>query len=109
MGNPSFFELYYKQGADELIFQDTVASLYQRNNLTEIIRKTAKNIFIPLTVGGGIRSLNDMNTVLRAGADKVSLNTAAIADPELINRAVKYLDLLLLSLRLKQTRLGIAI
>ena len=88
LGKPEFFsELYYKQGADELIFQDTVASLYQRNNLTEIIRKTAKNIFIPLTVGGGIRSLNDMNTVLRAGADKVSLNTAAIADPELINRA----------------------
>ncbi len=88
LGKPDFFaELYYKQGADELIFQDTVASLYQRNNLTEIIRKTAKNIFIPLTVGGGIRSLNDMNTVLRAGADKVSLNTAAIADPELINRA----------------------
>ena len=88
MGKPEdFAQLYYEQGADELIYQDTVASLYQRNNLTEIVTRTAENIFIPLTVGGGIRSLDDINSVLRAGADKVSINTAAINNPDFINQA----------------------
>ena len=88
LGKPEkFAQLYYKQGADELIFQDTVASLYQRNNLTDIISRTAENIFIPLTVGGGIRTLDDINGVLRAGADKVSINTAAINNPNFINKA----------------------
>ena len=88
LGNPEFFaQLYYEQGADELIYQDIVASLYQRNNLTEIVTRTAKNIYIPLTVGGGIRSLEDINKVLRAGADKVSINTAAISNPNFIDRA----------------------
>ncbi len=90
LGKPEdFARLYYEQGADELIYQDTVASLYQRNNLTEIVTRTAENIFIPLTVGGGIRSLDDINIVLRAGADKVSLNTAAINNPDLISQASK--------------------
>ena len=90
LGKPAdFAQLYYKQGADELIFQDTVASLYQRNNLTDIITRTAKDIFIPITVGGGIRSLSDINSVLRAGADKVSINTAVIGNPEFINQASK--------------------
>ena len=67
LGKPEdFARLYYEEGADELIFQDTVASLYQRNNLTEIITRTAENIFIPLTVAGGIRTLDDINTVLRS-------------------------------------------
>jgi len=88
LGKPEdFARLYYEQGADELIFQDTVASLYQRNNLTEIITRTAANIFIPLTVAGGIRTLDDINTVLRAGADKVAINTAAIGNPDFINQA----------------------
>jgi len=88
LGKPEeFARLYYEQGADELIYQDTVASLYQRNNLTEIVTRTAKNIFIPLTVGGGIRTLDDINNVLRAGADKVSINTSAIGNPDFINRA----------------------
>ena len=90
LGKPEdFARIYYEQGADELIYQDTVASLYQRNNLTEIVTRTAENIFIPLTVGGGIRTLQDINKVLRAGADKVSINTAAIADPDFINQASK--------------------
>lgn len=88
LGKPEDFALlYYEQGADELIYQDTVASLYQRNNLTEIVTRTAANIFIPLTVGGGIRNLEDINKVLRAGADKVSINTAAIGNPTFINKA----------------------
>ena len=88
LGKPEdFTKLYYEQGADELIYQDTVASLYQRNSLTDIITKTAKNIFIPITVGGGLRSLENINKVLRAGADKVSINTAAIQNPDFINEA----------------------
>jgi cyclase len=88
LGKPEdFAQLYYDQGADELIYQDTVASLYQRNNLTEIITRTAENIFIPLTVGGGLRDLEDINKVLRAGADKVAINTATINNPDFINQA----------------------
>jgi len=88
LGKPEdFAKLYYEQGADELIYQDTVASLYQRNSLTDIITKTAKNIFIPITVGGGLRTLNDINKVLRAGADKVAINTAAIQNPGFITEA----------------------
>jgi len=90
LGKPeNFAKLYYRQGADELIFQDTVASLYQRNNLNEIISRTAENIFIPLTVGGGIRNLNDINNVLRSGADKISINTAAINNPDFINESCR--------------------
>lgn len=88
LGKPEeFAKLYYEQGADELIYQDTVASLYQRNSLTDIITKTAKNIFIPITVGGGLRTLDDINKVLRAGADKVAINTAAIQNPGFITEA----------------------
>jgi len=88
LGKPGeFAKLYYEQGADELIYQDTVASLYERNSLTEIVTKTAENIFIPLTVGGGIRTIEDIQNVLRAGADKVSINTAAIKNPYFINQA----------------------
>jgi len=88
LGKPEdFAKLYYEQGADELIYQDTVASLYQRNSLTEIISRTVENIFIPLTVGGGLRTNEDIIQVLRAGADKVAINTAAIKDPRFIDLA----------------------
>ena len=88
LGKPEkFARYYYEQGADELIYQDVVASLYGRNSLHEIILKTAKEIFIPLTVGGGLRSLDDISAVLRAGADKVSINTAAHENPGLIAEA----------------------
>jgi cyclase len=82
---------YYEAGADELFFMDTVASLYERNSLGEIISKTASEIFIPLTVGGGLRTLHDMATALRAGADKVCLNTAAIKTPKIIKESSRTL------------------
>ncbi|MBR9916559.1 imidazole glycerol phosphate synthase subunit HisF [bacterium] len=88
LGKPEHFaKYYYLQGADELIFMDVVASLYERNSLHQIISNTAKEIFIPLTVGGGLRTIDDIRNVLRAGADKVSINTAAIKNPEIITEA----------------------
>lgn len=88
LGKPeAFAKYYYENGADELFFQDTVASLYDRNSLHDIITKTAKEIFIPLTVGGGLRTLDDIRNVLRAGADKVVINTAAIKNPNFIREA----------------------
>ncbi|MDO8638663.1 MAG: HisA/HisF-related TIM barrel protein, partial [Candidatus Daviesbacteria bacterium] len=82
-----FAKFYYENGADELLYMDIVASLYERNSLHDIIQKTAEEIFIPLTVGGGLRTIDDIKKVLRAGADKVSLNTAAIKNPNLIKEA----------------------
>jgi imidazole glycerol-phosphate synthase subunit HisF len=90
IGNPQEYATeYYRQGVDELIFMDTVASLYGRNNLSDIVEYTSAHIFVPLTVGGGIRSLGDMERMLHAGADKVALNTAAIANPALIEEGAR--------------------
>lgn len=88
LGNPeTFARFYYENGADELLLQDVVASLFERNSLDEIIRKIAKEIFIPLTVGGGLRNIEDIQRVLRCGADKVAINTAAIKNPNFIREA----------------------
>lgn len=90
LGKPEdFARYYYEAGADELIYMDVVASLYERNSLHEIISRTVKDIFIPLTVGGGLRTVDDIRAVLRAGADKVSLNTAAIKNQMIIKEASK--------------------
>lgn len=90
LGKPEDFALkYYQDGADELIYMDVVATLYGRNNLTDIVKKTAENIFIPLTVGGGIRTIEDIKNILRTGADKVAINTAAIKNPKLITEGAK--------------------
>ena len=90
LGHPeTFAELYYNEGADELFFQDTVASLYKRNNLLEIISRTAEKVMLPITVCGGIRSLEDIKIVLRSGADKVAINTAAIQNPTILEESAK--------------------
>jgi cyclase len=80
---------YYDEGADELLFIDIVASLYQRNNLSDIIKRAADRVYVPITVGGGIRSLADVATMMMSGADKVAINTAAIARPELIGEVAR--------------------
>ncbi len=90
IGNPQEYATrYYQQGIDELIFMDTVATLYGRNNLSDIVAYTSANIFVPLTVGGGIRSLSDMERMLHAGADKIALNTAALANPGLLEEGAR--------------------
>ena len=90
LGAPErFARLYYEHGADELVYMDVVASLFQRNSLLDIITRTSKEVFIPLTVGGGLRTLDDIRAVLNAGADKVCLNTGAIRRPELIREAAR--------------------
>jgi cyclase len=80
---------YYAAGADEIIYMDIVASLYNRNSLLDIVRYTAQHVFIPITVGGGIRSLADVENALRCGADKVAINTAAVARPELLSEVAR--------------------
>ena len=80
-------EIYNKQGADEIIFLDITASSGGRDILIEVVEKTAEQVFVPLTVGGGIRDLEDIRRILRAGADKVSINTAAVENPDLVRRA----------------------
>lgn len=88
LGNPEIFaKYYYENGADELFYMDVVASLYDRNSLTKMVSEIAQDVFIPITVGGGLRSLDDIKKALDSGADKVSLNTIAIRQPDLIEKA----------------------
>ena len=90
VGKPAFLaRKYYLNGADELLYIDTVASLYGRQNLLDIVNETSDKIFIPFTVGGGIRTLEDIKEFLKAGADKVAINTVATKNPELIKEAAK--------------------
>jgi imidazole glycerol-phosphate synthase subunit HisF len=90
LGNPIHFaENYYNQGADEIMYLDNVATLYGTNNLTKFVKDTSKKIFIPLTVGGGIKNLNEIEQMLKNGADKISINSAAIDDINLIKKASK--------------------
>ena len=90
IGNPNeYAKLYYQQGIDELIYIDSVASLYGRNNLDEIVSKTTSEVFVPVTVGGGIRTLNDIDTLLKSGADKVAINTEGVKNPNFVKEAVE--------------------
>ena len=85
LGDPCEASLqYYKEGADELIYIDAVASLYGRNSLDEVLRRTSREVFVPITAGGGVRSVADAAALLAAGADKIAVNTAALQRPELI-------------------------
>lgn len=78
---------YNSEGADEIVFLDITASPEGRRTMVEIVERTAENVFIPLTVGGGIRSIEDIHAILSAGADKVSVNTSAVKEPELVRKA----------------------
>lgn len=90
LGDPHDFAVrYYQDGIDELLYLDTVASLYGRNNLADILRRTSADVFIPVTAGGGVRSVEDAAALLRAGADKVAVNTAALKTPGLITEIAR--------------------
>lgn len=90
LGSPSdFAAAYYQEGADEIIYMDSVASLYGRNNLKDIVSRAAEHIFIPMTVGGGIRSIDDVRDLLKAGADKVAINTAIFSNPTLVSEVAQ--------------------
>jgi cyclase len=87
-GDPVEIARYYNsQGADELVFLDITASHEQRDTIIDVVERTAREVFMPLTVGGGVRSTDDFRALLRVGADKVAVNTAALLEPELISRA----------------------
>ena len=82
-------QIYYESGADEICFLDITASHENRNTILEVVKKTTEKCFVPLTVGGGVRSIEDINNLLRAGADKVSINTAAVTNENLIKEGAK--------------------
>ena len=92
LGDPKEFAFkYFEEGIDEIHYQDVVASLYDRNQLDDVIENTVKNIFVPICVGGGIRTLEDIDKLLKLGADKVVINSAAVKDPDFIKEAtIKY-------------------
>jgi cyclase len=109
IGSPNeYARLYYQQGADELIYMDCVASLYGRNSLRDIVESAAQDVFVPMTVGGGIRTVADATDLLRSGADKVAVNTAAVANPELISEIAQRFgsQCMVLSIEAKQIGTG---
>jgi len=107
MGDPQVYaRRYYEQGADELIYLDIVASLYGRSNLTDIVRRAAHDLFVPLTVGGGVRKVDDVRELLRAGADKIAINTAAVKHPELISEISRRFGSQCIVLSIEAKKLG---
>ena len=109
IGDPQVFSSrYYEGGADELLYVDVVASLYGRNSLHETIRQVADNVFVPMTVAGGIRSVDDVRQILRSGADKVAVNTAAVQRPELLREIAETFgsQCMVLSVEAKQVASG---
>ena len=108
IGKPNdYAKRYYEQGADELIYMDCVASLYGRNSLGAIVQSAAQDVFIPMTVGGGIRSIDDATQILRCGADKVAINTAAIANPRLISDIARRFGSQCMVLSIEAKRVGL--
>ena len=109
LGSPNeFARRYYNEGIDEIVYIDAVASLYQRNTIVDLVRETAQDVFIPITVGGGIRSVDDARTLLRAGADKIAVNTAAVKRPGLIKEIAEKFgsQCVVLSIQAKRTNAG---
>ena len=107
IGDPQdFARRYYEQGADELLYIDVVASLYGRNNLQDIVQRAAHDIFVPLTVTGGIRSIDDVRMLLRSGADKIGINTAATKRPELIREVAQKFGSQCMVLSIEAKRVG---
>jgi cyclase len=107
IGNPNeHARRYYEQGADELIYIDCVASLYGRNSLSDIVRHAAQDVFVPMTVGGGIRTVDDATHILRCGADKVAVNTAATARPEIITEIARRFGSQCMVLSIEAKRVG---
>src|SRR5262245_8942401 len=92
IGDPNFYaRRYYEAGADEILYMDIVASLYQRSSLLDTVERTTRDVVIPITVGGGIRSVDDARDALAAGADKVAINTAGVRRPALITETARVL------------------
>ena len=90
IGNPNLIANdYYNNGIDEIIFMDAVAAYYDRNSLSKLIEEACKDVFIPITVGGGIRNIDDIKKALKSGADKVAINTQAVKDPNFITQSSK--------------------
>lgn len=107
IGDPNdFARRYYEDGADEILYMDVVASLYGRKNLMKVISHTTQAVFIPLTAGGGVRSIDDVKELLRAGADKVAINTAAVKDPGLITRVAHRFGSQCMVLSIEAKRVG---
>lgn len=107
LGDPHDFAAdYYRQGVDELLYMDIVASLYNRNNLSAIVRRTTDDVFIPITVGGGLRSVDDVRSILQMGADKAAINTAAIKDESIITQVAEAFgsQCMVLSIQAKRSR-----
>ena len=110
LGDPhTFAKEYYEAGIDEILYLDIVASLYNRNNLSDIVRRTTDDVFIPMTVGGGLRSVQDVQKILQQGADKVAINTAAIKDPQIITQVAEAYgsQCMVLSIQAKRRQNGI--
>jgi len=108
-GDPyKFAKRYYEEGIDEILYVDIVASLYERNSLLDLIEQTTQDIFVPITVGGGLRSIDDVAAALRAGADKVAINTAAIKNPPLISEVSQRFgsQCMVLSIQAKRKEIG---
>ena len=107
LGYPEFFaKKYFEENIDEIIFQDVVASLYKRNQLSSFTNKISKNVFVPITVGGGIRNVNDIREILVNGADRVSINTAAVNDKNFIKESVKLFGSSTIAITIETLKIG---
>lgn len=107
LGVPAEFATdYYLQGIDEIMYQDIVASLYERPGLAELVSETASEVFIPISVGGGIRTIEDAANMVRSGADKISLNTACLRNPEIINQIAQQLGSQAVTVAIEAKKLG---